>query len=671
MGSVADAGCAIIYIDEAVYPVSIENKARASIEKFWPLKIGNKSTFNISTGVGTAKVSMSVERTKDVQFAGRSRSTYVVVQRVDLPPFQLSGALRTCQLSFRRTIWYDPSSGLVVRDRMRWLGSGTPDTGWDYELVEAKIPGRPLLANAAMGTDTASPAPRTGSAPGSAEQLSRTAAVVLPPAAYKPLPVGTRLDYGSWECTVEESNGLEVRCGNRRHSVSTYGVFVALHDEPVEQMMGSVAASTCGNHGTTSIPTNPSIGEGARAKVDAFWPLKVGNRSVFDISAGGGTAKVTMSVDRAEDVHLAGERRSTYVVVQTVELPPCRNSWLTNNVSAKYRRTVWYDPTSGLVVRDRMRWQNGQSVGLGWEHDLVKARFPKRPMVAQAAPPAVQSSRRALAASSSPRRPSQVAAKPLRTRSKPEPRRDPMAGIHFGGYRALVIGNNGYRDLPGLNTASNDAREVAAVLRADYGFEVDLLVDATRSDMFKALARLRGELTPDDNLLIYYAGHGFLDELAQLGYWLPVDAERDIQTNWISNGDVTAMLRAIRAKHIMVVADSCYAGTLVRSSGARLANQEARAAWIKRMNRKRSRTALVSGGLEPVADSGGGTGQNNSVFAKAFLTALRDNTGVMDGNSLFNAIKRPVVLDADQTPQYSDIRRSGHEGGDFLFVKRR
>ena len=57
------------------------------------------------------------------------------------------------------------------------------------------------------------------------------------------------------------------------------------------------------------------------------------------------------------------------------------------------------------------------------------------------------------------------------------------------------------------------------------------------------------------------------------------------------------------------------------------------------------------------------------MFARAFLTALRDNTGVMDGNTLFNVIKRPVVLDADQTPQYFDIRRSGHEGGDFLFVK--
>ncbi len=86
------------------------------------------------------------------------------------------------------------------------------------------------------------------------------------------------------------------------------------------------------------------------------------------------------------------------------------------------------------------------------------------------------------------------------------------------------------------------------------------------------------------------------------------------------------------------------------------------------MTEKRARTALVSGGLEPVTDSGMG---GHSVFAGAFLAALAENTDVIDGQGLYDAIKRPVVLNADQTPQYSDIRRAGHDGGDFLFVRKR
>ena len=83
---------------------------------------------------------------------------------------------------------------------------------------------------------------------------------------------------------------------------------------------------------------------------------------------------------------------------------------------------------------------------------------------------------------------------------------------------------------------------------------------------------------------------------------------------------------------------------------------------------RRARTALVSGGLEPVVDDSGGNG--HSVFAGAFINALKENRDVMEGQTLFDAIKRPVVLNADQTPQYSDIRRAGHDGGDFLFVRR-
>ena len=118
----------------------------------------------------------------------------------------------------------------------------------------------------------------------------------------------------------------------------------------------------------------------------------------------------------------------------------------------------------------------------------------------------------------------------------------------------------------------------------------------------------------------------------------------------------------------MVVADSCHSGTLVRAASAKLRTAREKMKWMKRMLTKGGRTALVSGGLEPVSDCG--VGGEHSVFAEAFLSALRGNNDVMDGRTLFDAIKRPVVLNADQTPQYSDIRRAGHEGGEFMFLRR-
>ncbi len=237
--------------------------------------------------------------------------------------------------------------------------------------------------------------------------------------------------------------------------------------------------------------------------------------------------------------------------------------------------------------------------------------------------------------------------------------------VDYGAYHALVIGNNQYQTLGDLKIAAGDAQAIARLLDERYGFQVELLIDATRYDIISAMARKRAVLTENDNLLIYYAGHGILDVDSGEGYWLPIDAERDNPVNWISLNSITAQIRAMRTKHVMVIADSCYSGKLTRSAAAQLKTGAERTAWLNRMNARRSRTALTSGGLEPVVDAGGG---EHSVFAKALLETLGTNTGVLDGQSLFNAIKRPVVVNADQTPEYADVRKAGHDGGDFLFV---
>lgn len=232
----------------------------------------------------------------------------------------------------------------------------------------------------------------------------------------------------------------------------------------------------------------------------------------------------------------------------------------------------------------------------------------------------------------------------------------------FGRFYALVIGNNHYRNLPDLKTAVRDARAVAELLEQDYGYEVTLLIDASRTEIRQALAEQRVSLKEPDNLLIYYAGHGWNDESAEESYWLPVDADADLDTHWIANTTIATVLRAIKAKHVIVVADSCYSGTLTRGVGF-VQNDSG----FEQLIAKRSRTALTSGGNEPVVDGGR---DGHSVFAREFLLALRQNQAVLDGASLFAEMRRPVMLQARQTPQYGDIRLAGHEGGDFLFVKR-
>lgn len=242
-------------------------------------------------------------------------------------------------------------------------------------------------------------------------------------------------------------------------------------------------------------------------------------------------------------------------------------------------------------------------------------------------------------------------------------RKRDVPDIAYGNYYALVIGINDYKSLPKLKTAIADAETVAQTLEDLYGYKVTRLTNPSRADIIDALDEYRDLLAEEDNLLIYYAGHGWLDQQTGAGYWMPVNAKADRRSRWISNGTLTNALQALLAKHVMVVADSCYSGTLTRSLKVPQRNR----AYLERMAEKRARVVLASGGLEPVADSGGG---KHSVFAAQFLKALRSNEGVLDGTKLFETVRQNVVLNAEQTPEYSDIRQAGHEGGDFLFVRK-
>lgn len=245
--------------------------------------------------------------------------------------------------------------------------------------------------------------------------------------------------------------------------------------------------------------------------------------------------------------------------------------------------------------------------------------------------------------------------------------------VDFGTYHALVIGNDRHAELPDLQTAVSDARAVADLLRSRYGFRVELLTNATRGQILSALNKYRAQLTESDNFLLYYAGHGELDRANDRGHWLPVDASPDDTTNWIANNQVTDILNVMNAKHVMVIADSCYSGTLTRSvtssidGDGRTPQQQER--WLQLMTRSRSRTVLTSGGLQPVLDGGGG---GHSIFANQLLQALRSNSGLLEGPLLYRDIARQVSqaaarLGVDQQPEYAPIQFAGDVGAPFFF----
>ncbi|GLS24957.1 caspase family protein [Marinibactrum halimedae] len=247
--------------------------------------------------------------------------------------------------------------------------------------------------------------------------------------------------------------------------------------------------------------------------------------------------------------------------------------------------------------------------------------------------------------------------------------------LKFGKYYALIIGNQNYSQLDNLYSPISDAQAIADVLEDKYGFSVKTLLDASNVEVMQAINDLNDVITDQDNLLIFYAGHGSRVKSGEIedGYWLPVNANPPPKdTYWVSNEFITRHLARLNAKRVLVVADSCYAGLLSSAPGYLFmgSDQEYTDEYIEYKLKKKARLLLASGGDKPVLDN---AGSGHSVFARALLTALEDNNKILSGPELYTTIKNQVEKGArkigyEQSPEFKAIKGAGHEVGDFFFV---
>ncbi len=240
-----------------------------------------------------------------------------------------------------------------------------------------------------------------------------------------------------------------------------------------------------------------------------------------------------------------------------------------------------------------------------------------------------------------------------------------------GNYKAVIIANYEYDYMPDLQTPPRDARELKQMLESRYGFSVEVLINLNRSEMYSVLQQAR-DFSKKDAVVLYYAGHGKMDEFGD-GYWLPTDYRMGAPlSDAVSSGDLTQTLNHSPAKHVLVVADSCYSGAMLRNASPTI--NKAVPALVKYWMANKSRTVLTSGGLKPVLDEGP---DGHSVFAGALLEVLGGNAGVINGEMLHAQVFGRVQMEAarlgylDQAPQFAAIEDAGHENGQFVLVPRR
>ncbi|MGM4894491.1 caspase family protein [Tardiphaga sp. 839_C3_N1_4] len=123
---------------------------------------------------------------------------------------------------------------------------------------------------------------------------------------------------------------------------------------------------------------------------------------------------------------------------------------------------------------------------------------------------------------------------------------------------ALVIGNGHYPDAGApLSQPINDARAMTSALRRD-GFDVDVVEDATRDDMTRAVERLKAKIKPETVVMLYFGGYGV--QVGRQSYMIPVDAaiwkERDIRRDGMSVEAVLDIMKEQGAQAKLVVLDA-------------------------------------------------------------------------------------------------------------------
>jgi hypothetical protein len=235
-------------------------------------------------------------------------------------------------------------------------------------------------------------------------------------------------------------------------------------------------------------------------------------------------------------------------------------------------------------------------------------------------------------------------------------------------YRALIIGVSNYANegpnLPSLENPIKDAQTIYDTLTANYTFDkenVILLKDATRKQIIDGFEQLANESTENDNVLIFYAGHGIWEKQTNLGYWLPSDVRLESKSDWLANSQIKDYLsdNVIKAKHTLLISDACFGGSIFKS---RKITPES-VLRINELYKDPSRTAMTSGSLSTVPDK--------SVFILQLVKKLSDNQeDYLPARQLFSRIYEPIVNNSSTNPVYGVIQEAGDESGDFIFVKR-
>jgi hypothetical protein len=232
----------------------------------------------------------------------------------------------------------------------------------------------------------------------------------------------------------------------------------------------------------------------------------------------------------------------------------------------------------------------------------------------------------------------------------------------------LIIGIDNYKSahFSNLINAVLDCENLIKVLTTEYNFNVVSRIyndQATRKRIIDEITFLSTSILPEDNLIVYFAGHGRISQ-SNKGFWVPYDADDGSVSNLIPNSVIKDLIDDIEAKHIFLISDSCFSGSFL--SNTRQVYDEGH--HYEKLDFDKSRWYLASGRNESVSDGKAGEG---SPFGRALLNVLTSNCDkYISTLQIIASVTKITGSGSIQQPIGGPIQDVGHENGQMVLMKK-
>jgi hypothetical protein len=222
-------------------------------------------------------------------------------------------------------------------------------------------------------------------------------------------------------------------------------------------------------------------------------------------------------------------------------------------------------------------------------------------------------------------------------------------------FHAVFLANSDYSGgkWPALKTTVPEAKALRQLLIDKYGFSpenIDTVFNKNKVEMLTAISNKMAKMGDNDNLIIFYGGHGYFTESTNVAYWVPLNTQQDFE--YISNLEITTLIANCQARHILVMADACFSGAMRGGENAP----------SKYEYKFKSRQLLTSGGTEPVP--------GKSAYVQMVLEALKSNEDkYVSARDLYSRIAKGIMDQTKTEPTIRDLNVVGSMGGQFYFRK--